>query len=184
MRLAVATEALDAPIAHVPLLEPGQTLAAAGRACSDAAVLAPSLSVNAVAGRDYGVDAKRHASGQTDKLELVEDRAVALVVDDQRSKLPAHDLAPMAADVVHQVADGAGLRITDQPLVVGPDQIPCAILTEANLAGGQREPDGLAQISSCGSIENQRAVWQVDVQVLVGLVVASLHLDASQLCLV
>jgi len=112
MGITVALESLDAPVAHVALLEPGQTFGgAAYSAHGDAFVLTPGDTINAVAGADLWILAKGHAAGQADQLEAVEDRAVALVVDDKRAKFPAHLLAPVVAGVLHQIADVAGLWI-------------------------------------------------------------------------
>ena len=131
MGIAVATESLDAPVTHVPLLEPSQALVGPCGAHADAALLAVSLAIDAVAGADLRVGANGHAAGETDQLQLVEDGPIAFVVNDQRAKLPAHLLAPVVAGVLHKVADGGGLRIANKPLVVGPDDVACAVLCKA-----------------------------------------------------
>lgn len=105
MGIAVATETLDAPVTHVALLEPSQALVGACGAHADAALLAVSLAVHAVAGADLRVGANGHAAGETDQLQLVEDCPIAFVIDDQRAKLPAHLLAPVISGVLHKVAN-------------------------------------------------------------------------------
>ena len=103
--VTVALEALNAPVAHVALLKPCEALG--GGSCGancDAAVLAPCAAIGAVTGADAGVLAEFHAAGEADQLQTVEDRTVALVVDDGRAKFPAHLLAPMVAGGLGEVA--------------------------------------------------------------------------------
>jgi hypothetical protein len=58
MGIAVATESLDAPVPHMPLLKPNQALVRPYRSNTDAALLAVSLAVNAVASADLRILAK------------------------------------------------------------------------------------------------------------------------------
>ena len=150
MGITVTTETLNAPVAHVALLKPGQSLGgAANRADCNTAVLTPRQTVYAVAGADLWVFSKGHTAGQADELQAIKDGAIAFVVDDNRAKLPAHLLTPVVADVLHQITDGARLRISDKPLVVYPDHIACPVLAEANQCGGQSKPDWLIQSLRC-----------------------------------
>ena len=83
----------------------------------------------------------------------------------------------MAADVVHQIADGAGLRVAHQPLVVGPDKVACSVLRKAHHRGGQGKPHLIAKRLGCGCVVDDGAVWQVHIEMLVRLVVACLQFD-------
>jgi len=86
----------------MPLLEPREALGSAsnGSDC-DAAVLAPYKPIHTVAGADLWIGVERDAASQADQLQAVENRPVALVIDDERSKFPAHLLAPVVAGVLH-----------------------------------------------------------------------------------
>ena len=67
MGITISLESLDAPVAHVALLEPGQALkGVANRAHGDAAVLTPRQTIHAVAGADLWVFAKGNAASQAD----------------------------------------------------------------------------------------------------------------------
>ncbi len=129
MSVTIATESLNAPVAHVALLKPREPLfRVSNSADRDKLFLAVSLAIERVAGADLRVLAQSHASGKADQFHLVEDRAVALVVYDYRAKLPTHLLAPVVACLLHQLANIARLRVSDQPFVVSPHQVPSTIL--------------------------------------------------------
>ena len=87
----------------------------------------------------------------------------------------------MVAGVLHKVADGAGLWISNRPFIVGPHNISGAVLGKACHGGGQGEPYLIFQRLRCGCVINNSAVWQVNVQVLMRLVVACFQLDQGQL---
>ena len=69
----------------------------------------------------------------------------------------------MVAGILHQVANIAGLRVSDQPLVIGPDHVACAVLSEADDGSGQGEPYRLAKRLGCRCVIDHGAVRQVDV---------------------
>src|SRR3990167_2544745 len=132
MGLTVTIKALDPPVAHASLLEPGQSLGAVTLLASlDGTQLAPVLAVNRVRSADCWVLAKLDAACQGNEFEFMEDGSSTFVLHDHRAKLPAHIVAIVGRDVLNKVAVLTGRWVCAQPLVVAPDKVACAVLVEA-----------------------------------------------------
>ena len=147
MGVRVALEALHAPVAHDALLPPRGTLGTVADGADEAVLrLRPRHPVDGVRRADLRVQAEGDAARQRYQFEVVEDRAVGLVVDDGRAELPAHLLPPMVAGVAVGVPDGTGLRVAHDPLVVAPHEVSRPVLREPRQCADEGVPDLLLEI--------------------------------------
>ncbi len=113
----------------------------------------------------------------------MEDQAPAFVVQDDRRKLPAVEDSPVGRERVRQVAKRDAGRVTNDPLVVHPDEIPCPVLRVANKTARQREPHRHAGLCGGLCVKHQSAVRKVDVKVPEPLVYPGLDEHVGELSL-
>ena len=86
----------------------------------------------------------------------------------------------MGRNVVHQIANPRNLRIGTEPLVIGPREIPRAILAAFLQTRLQHGPHRTPQILRGPGVIQQASVRQVDVKKVVTALVPCLHRGDSQ----